>query len=92
MHKARMHVNAHTQETHWHQHIGFWSRETSLRDMNILDSERNLDHGCPEATSSGEQWIRPVLVNHLICLNPKGEEGQAKRRRQGMQGTEQATR
>lgn len=55
MHRACMHVNAHTQETHWHQHTGFWSTETSLRDVNILGTEWNLDHGCPEATSSGEQ-------------------------------------
>lgn len=39
MHKAHMHVEARTKETHWHQHVGLWSTETGLWDTNILETE-----------------------------------------------------
>lgn len=62
MHRACMHVNAHTQETHWHQHTGFWSTETSLRDVNILGTEWNLDPmvalkpPVQGSSESGQSW------------------------------------
>lgn len=103
MHKVCINVNAHTKKTHWCQHIGLWSTEKGLWDMNIPETEETRimvalklpvgEGGNRAGQHTSHPWRATWSVWTLTLQKAEGEH--MKRRGRGYigpAGTKEATR